>query len=332
VTAAESAVGAGRSVEDQLDGVLAGLEPLAPLELRLLDAYGCVLVEGVSSVPRQSASPENGLSGAAGPSAGVLPEGARLGATQVGLLAGLGYERVRVRPHPRVVVLSLGRELVEPGTQVEHEQQVLDANSYLLAAAAQEAGAVAFRVGIVPVDPRALLDAVEDQLLRADLVLLSGAISPEVRPVVEAALSRLGTVSFTDVALEPGQVQGMGRIGPHGTPVFLLSADPTSAYISFEVFVRPVIRKLLGAAPLHRRLVRAVCLEPLSVAAAPRTYLPGWLDVADGRYVVRPAGGAGTPPLAALAHCNALIVVSEEDGEVSAGGSVLVAVLHEAMP
>lgn len=324
---ADTGLGAGKSVDEQLENLLADLEPLAPLELRLLDAHGCVLAEEASVIPRPAGSPENASS-----PAGLLPEGARLGATQLGVLAGLGYERIRVRPHPRAVVLSVGADLVEPGATLEHEEQRPDANSYLLAAAAQEAGAIAFRVGVVPVDVQALIQAIEDQLLRADVVILSGAVSDEVRPVVETALSEIGSVTFTDVAVEPGGTLGMGRIGAQGTPVFLLPADPAGAYIAFEVFVRPVLRRLLGAAPLHRRLVRAVCLEPLRVAAAPRTYLPGWLDVADGRYVVRPSRGPAVSQLAELARSNALILVPEEADEVTAGGSVLVAVLSEATP
>lgn len=309
-----------RSVEEQVAEVLAGVHPLAPMELRLLDAHGCTLAHPVAAdVPH------------AEPGAGGrhrLPEGARLGALQIGMLASVGLERVAVHPRPRVVVLAMGDELAEPGSP----EGVWDADSHVLAAAAREAGAVAFRTGTVADDARAVLHAVEDELLRADAVVVSGAGGPRARPQVEAALARLGKISYAEVAMSPGGVVGWGRVGSAGTPVFLLPGEPAAAYVSFEMFVRPAIRRLLGSAPHQRRLVRAVSLDPLHTDAGRRSYLPGWLEVGDGRYVVRGYPGRDTPAWAEYARCNALIVVPEDSGDVASGTSVLVMVLEEGLP
>ena len=91
--------------------------------------------------------------------------------------------------------------------------------------------------------------------------------------------------------MQPGKPQGFGTIGPDKTPIITLPGNPVSSYVSFEVFVRPVIRRMLGVEPLHRPTVRAVCQEAFSSPAGKRQYMRGWLDVVDGRYVVRPVGG-----------------------------------------
>ena len=116
---------------------------------------------------------------------------------------------------------------------------------------------MAYRVGIVPDDPRALLDAIEDQLVRADLVVTTGGVSVGAYDVVKEVLGRGSARStFGKVAMQPGMPQGFGTIGPDETPIFTLPGNPVSAYVSFEVFVRPVIRRMLGAEPLHRPMVR----------------------------------------------------------------------------
>lgn len=261
----------------------------------------------------------------------VLAAGTRLGATQLGLLAAAGRDRVRARPKPRVVVLSTGSELVEPGTALTGGQ-ISDANSFTLTAAAREAGAVAFRVGIVPDDPRRLLATIEDQLVRADLVVTSGGVSVGAYDVVKEVLSRLGTVTFTRVAMQPGMPQGFGTVGEDQVPVFALPGNPVSAYVSFEVFVRPALRRMLGVDGLHRPLVRAVAHEDLRSPAGRRQYVRARLAVEGGRPVVRPVGGSGSHLLGALAHANALVVVPEDITEVAAGSEVDVMVLERRSP
>ena len=158
----------------------------------------------------------------------VLDIGTRLGPGQIGLLAAVGRDRVKVRPRPRVVILSTGSELVEPG-QPTRAGQIHESNSYILTTAAREAGATVFRVGIVPDEPHKLMDAIEDQLIRADLVLTSGGVSVGAYDVVKEVLSRLGTVAFEQVAMQPGKPQGFGTIGPDSTPIITLPGNPVSS-------------------------------------------------------------------------------------------------------
>jgi molybdopterin molybdotransferase len=260
----------------------------------------------------------------------VLTAGTRLGPTQLGLLAAVGRDRVLCRPKPRVVVLSTGSELVEPGVPLE-PGKISESNSFALTAAAREAGALAVRVGIVEDDPRKLMDAIEDQLIRADLLITTGGVSAGAYDVVKEILSRLGTVTFDKVAMQPGMPQGFGTVGPDATPIFTLPGNPVSAYVSFEVFVRPVLRKMLGVEPLFRPTVRAVCADELRSPEGKRQFARGWLGVEDGRYVVHPVGAQGSHLVNDLAHANSLLVIPEATTVVPAGGTVTVMVLERRL-
>ncbi len=402
-----------KSVDEHLADILSGLQPLSPLQIQLLDAQGCVLVEEVAApwpMPSFDNSAMDGYAvhasdvGSASVSAPValkvvadlpagtdkvvhispgtaarimtgapMPSGAdavvpiewtdegvadvvvrqpahvgqyvrvagsdveegtvvaeagtRLGATQLAVLAASGRDRVQVRPRPRVVVIATGSELVPVGTE-PGAGQLPDSNSVMLAAAAKEAGAVVFPVGIVGDDPRLLMDTLEDQLVRADVVVTSGGVSVGAYDVVKSALQRLGTVTFDKVAMQPGMPQGFGHIGPDSTPIFTLPGNPVSAFVSFEVFVRPALRRMLGVEPLERPQVRAELLSEVTSPAGKRQYLRGWLDVADGRYVVGAVGGPGSHLLAGLSKANALIVIPEDVTHVAQGEAVTVMLLE----
>jgi len=257
----------------------------------------------------------------------VLPAGTRLGPTQIGLLAAVGRGRVVVRPRPRVVVMSTGSELVEPGEPVAGGK-IPDSNSFMIAAAAHATGATAYRVGFVPDEPQVLISTIEDQLIRADLVVTTGGVSVGAYDVVKEALERLGTVRFEKVAMQPGMPQGFGHIGPDKTPIFTLPGNPVSAFVSFELFVRPVLRRMLGVEPLQRPAVRAVLKQAINSPPGKRQFMRGSLQVEDGRYVVRPAGGPGSHLLAGLANADSLIVVPEDVTRIEEGDAATVMMLE----
>ena len=398
-----------RSVEEHLQSVLAGVEPLSPLDVTLVDARGCVLAEDVTApwpLPAFDNAQTDGYAVKAsdllaasdgkpvtlrviddvpaGYRASVevregsairiqtgapLPEGAEaivpmdwtdggssevkitrsiarganvrrrgddvplgevvcskgtvLGPREIALLAAVGRGRVSVHPEPRVVIISIGSELVEPGMPLS-PGLIADSNGVTIAAAVQEAGAIAYRVGPLPDDATTLLATLEDQLVRADLIVTTGGVSAGAYDTVKEVLSRLGTVEFTTVAMQPGMPQGHGTLGPDDTPIFTLPGNPVSAYVSFEVFVRPVIRRMLGHEAIYRPVVRAVLVDPLPSPAGRRQFARGHLAVEEGRYVVRPAGGQGSHMLGTLAKANALVVVPEDVTEVKPGTAVAV--------
>ena len=225
----------------------------------------------------------------------LIEEGVTIGPREAMILAATGYGRVKARPRPRVVVISTGSELREPGTKLGFDS-IYDSNSFAIAAAARQADAIAYRVGIVSDDPQELTDTLSDQLVRADLVVTSGGVSKGDYDVVKDVLSKLGTVEFAEVAMQPGKPQGFGTIGEDDTPIFTLPGNPVSSYISFEVFVLPAIRRMMGKLPYRRPLVRAELTEDFSSPAGRKQFVRGIFEVSPRGAQVRPVGGARLAP------------------------------------
>jgi molybdopterin molybdotransferase len=256
--------------------------------------------------------------------------GAVIGSAQVGLLAAVGRAKVRVHPRPRLSVLSVGDELVDvdrtPGTG-----QLYDVNSYALAAAARDAGAEVHRVGIAPSDPSRLRDAVEGRLLVSEIVVVTGAAGGSMGDELCTALAELGPLEVSRVAMHPGSVQGFGRLGPDSVPTFLLSSNPISALVVFEVLVRPLIRLALGKRNPYRRTIAARLLSPVTSTAGRCGFLRGQLlrDPDTGEYLVQPLGISGAHLLTSLAEANCLILVDADTTEVPVGEEVAVSFLAQ---
>jgi molybdopterin molybdotransferase len=257
------------------------------------------------------------------PGTAAVGVGTPIGPAQISLLAAVGRDRVQVRPRPRVAVLSAGPELVDITTPPV-PGQVVDVNTYALAAAARDAGAAAYRWGILPTERRRLTEVLESQLLRSDLVLVAGTAATEGDLVYEV-LAELGPMRSRQVTMHPGPAQGFGRLGRDGVPVICVPGEPVAALVSFEVFVRPAIRSMLGKRQLFRRTVQAISAERLLSPLGYRQYLHGQvMRHPDGGYVVEPLGGGDEAMLARMARANCLIVVDEDVTEVAEGGLVTV--------
>jgi molybdopterin molybdotransferase len=258
------------------------------------------------------------------PGDAAVQVGTPIGPAQISLLAAVGRDRVLVRPRPRVAVLSAGTELVDVGT-VPALGQVVDVNSYALAAAARDAGADTTRAGILPQDRRRLSDVLESQLLRSDLVLISGTLAGGGFDMVQEVLAELGEMQFSTVAMHPGSAQAFGRLGRDAVPVMVVPGEPVSALVSFEVFVRPAIRLMLGKRQLFRRTVQAISAQQLLSPLGYRQYVHGLvMRHPDGGYVVEPVGTGDEALLARMARANCLIVIDEDITEVAPGGLVTV--------
>jgi molybdopterin molybdotransferase len=253
----------------------------------------------------------------------LVESGTVLGPRHLGLLAAVGRATVRARPRPRVVVISTGSELRDAGTPLGHDS-IYDGNSYLLAAAARAAGATPYRVGIVRDEPKAFLDALTDQLVRADVVVTSGGVSQGDYDVVKEALAPLGTVWFGGVAMQPGKPQGFGVVGEQEIPIFTLPGNPVSSYLSFQMFVLPALRTMMGRRPASRPVVRARLTHDIRSPGGRRQFVRAEWDE-DGS--VTPVGGHGSHLIGDLAASNALVVVPEDDTSVAAGTTVDVLLL-----
>jgi molybdopterin biosynthesis enzyme len=293
-------------VDEVLTSLLNLCTPLEPFDMPLLDAHGATLAEDVYAGERL-----------------VMKSGSRIRSTQIGLAASIGLDHLPTRPHPRVVVISAGPDLVEPGISLKDEEEY-ETNSWLLTTAVRETGAVAYRVHSIPENEDQLKNAIEDQLVRADLIIISGERHDDSFDLITRTLQQLGDVTAADVAIESSGRHNFGTIGPDKVPVVTLPGDPIAAYISFELLVRPMIRTMLGAATIHRPSVKARLEKGLTSTQGVRTYVRGLLSE-DGSSVA-PLGSQDEQ--ATLSDANALIAVSENDGDVAAGAEVTVVVLE----
>jgi molybdopterin molybdotransferase len=249
----------------------------------------------------------------------LLARGTRIGAVALGLLAAAGLGTVLARPRPRVTVISTGDELVEPGQPLA-PGQIWESNSVMLAAAARQAGCPVTRYPVVRDRTEAVLAAVQDAMASADVLVTSGGVSMGgEHDVVKAALSKLGTIGFRKVAMQPGMPQGFGLVGD-GVPIFTLPGNPVSSYVSFQLFVAPALDKFQDLEPKRMARRQAVLTGPARSPADKRSFLRGILDQqAGGVAQVTPVSGQMSNQLASLARANALIIVPEAVTALPAG-------------
>ena len=293
-------------VDEFLTSLISICKPLESFDMPLLDAHGATLASDVHAGERL-----------------VLRAGARIRATQIGLAASIGLDHLPTRPHPRVVVLSAGPDLVEPGKPLTGDEEY-ETNSWLLTTAVRETGAIGYRVHSIPDDEEQLQRVIEDQLVRADLIIISGERQDDSFDLITRTLAKLGEITTVDLAIEASGRHNFGTIGPDRTPVVTLPGDPISAYISFELFIRPMIRTLLGAATIHRPAVKAKLEKPVASSTGLRSYIRAILS----------EDGASVTPLpsqdeqSTLSDANAFIALSESDTEKAIGQEVTVVVLE----
>jgi len=238
------------SVSEFSAALLAIAQPLAAFDMPLLDAHGATLAENIYAGERL-----------------VLKSGSRIRSTQIGLAASIGLNRLPTRPHPRVVVISAGDDLVEPGQKLRDHEDEFETNSWMLTTAVKEAGAMGYRVHTIPENSEQLRLIIEDQLVRADLIVISGESHDESFDLITSTLQGLGEVESVIPKLTDAGRHNFGTIGPDKTPVITLPGDPIAAYLSAEIFVRPMIRTMLGAANIHRNILQAQLTSPVESKA-----------------------------------------------------------------
>lgn len=269
----------------------------------------------------------------------VLRAGTRLGARQLALAAAMGRGRLRVHPTPRVVLLAVGDELVEPPTKgpaptSAGDGRVFEADGHGLEAAVRDAGAHAVRVGVLPDDRALLREALEDQLVRADLVLIAGGLSELVHDPVKDVLATLGGVRLDHVAMTPGPRHAFGSVGgelgrDRSIPLFALPGHPVAAQVAFEVFVRPALRQMAGHTEVFRPSVAAAVDTGWTSPPGLRQFVPATvLGAPEEGYRATPLGDPAAPSILGLAQANALAVVPEADVVVHRGQVVHCMVLE----
>jgi len=285
-------------------------KPLAALDLPLLDAHGATLASDllVDEIP-------------------VIRSGQLIDSTQIALAASLGLDRLPCRPHPRVVIISAGDDLVEPGSKLADAEDEFESNSWFLTTFAREVGAHAFRVHTIPETAEQLKLVIEDQLVRADLIVISGESKDESFDLITSVISTLGEIKIVTPNLAESSKHSFGLIGPDKTPVVALPGDPISAYISNELFIRPMIRNMMGLYDIHRPITRATLTNDVASDSGKHAFIRAILSTDNpNRRLVTAL--PNQDDLIGLSDATGLIVMSEEATSFKAGEEVDVLMLE----
>lgn len=255
----------------------------------------------------------------------LVERGKRLGGPELGLLANAGHPTPLVHPRPRVIVLSTGDELIPP-TETPDYGQIRDSNAYTLFGALREVGAIPVLAGIVRDDPDSLKQTVLDYLIQADAFISSGGVSVGERDVVKAAFFRRGDIGFYKVAMQPGMPQGFGHI--ETKPYFGLPGNPVSVFVSFELFVRPAMLKMMGRTQLDRPEVTATLATEVSGPKGKMQYARVVVERGDDGWIATPTGGRGSNLISTVARANGLAMIPSGTETARAGSQVQVMVFR----
>ncbi len=255
----------------------------------------------------------------------VLQEGTVLRPQDIGVLVSLGFSTLTVHRQPRVAILATGDELVEVGQPLA-PGQIHNSNSYMLAGLVQQCGGLPFRLPVA----RDTLDEVRTRFeealaLQPDFVLSSAGVSVGTHDVVRAVVEQLGRIEVWRVNIKPGKPLAFGQVG--GVPFFGLPGNPVSAMVTFELFVRPALRKALGMDPLAVPLTTAVLDEDLTLDGR-RTYLRVVLRERDGELVARTTGTQSSGVLMSMVLADGLMIIPEGQTRATAGSRFPVRLLR----
>jgi molybdopterin molybdotransferase len=257
----------------------------------------------------------------------VVPKGSRLRPAEIGMAATVGQAQVLAYPKPRVAIVSTGDELVEPGTELQHGQ-IYNSNAYALAAQVEEAGGIVTHRLHARDTPDALRAAF-DACAGADVLITSGGVSVGDFDYVKAVFAERGTVDFWRVAIRPGKPLAFGQWD--STLFFGLPGNPVSSMVTFELFVRPALRRLAGHADLTRPEVRARLTEEAGHTPGRRSYQRAIVTQQPSGYDARTTGAQGSGMLRSMVLANALLVLPSDTAVFPVGCEVSVLLLDEAV-
>jgi len=257
----------------------------------------------------------------------VLNAGMVLRPQEIGVLASLGREVVRVIRRPTVAILATGDELVDikeplpPG-------KIYNSNTYSLAAQVIRYGGVPKILGIARDNIKALEDKIK-QAKDADLLITSAGVSVGEYDVVKDVLARLGEVTFWTVRMKPGKPLAFGvlHLGKKRIPHLGLPGNPVSSMIAFEQFARPAILKMLGRKELAKPTIRAKSEGHIDNRDGRRVFARVRVTRREGQYFARLVGPQGSGILTSMAQANGLMIVPEDKPAIEAGEEVQVQML-----
>ena len=255
----------------------------------------------------------------------VLKKGTTLSPAHIGMLAVIGRSQIAVSQRPTVSILSTGDEILELD-ETPQGPQIFNSNGHMLAAQIKSAGGIPVYLGIAKDTEKDLMEKFE-WALKADIVVSSGGVSVGDYDLVKSSLQKMGQdMLFWKVAMKPGKPLAFGRIGK--TPIFGLPGNPVSSFVSFEQFVRPSLRKVLGCSDLSHKTVQAKLTRTINKKPGRLHFLSSIVSWTDGEYTVTPAGEQGSGILKSAANANGLLIFPLEAEEIKQGQEVAVQLLE----
>lgn len=246
----------------------------------------------------------------------ILQRGSEIGPWEIGILATLGWATVPVVRQPHVAILGTGDEIIEIDQPLQ-PGKIRNSNSYLLEAAVRRAGARPLRLGVA----RDTVESLREQFSQAvgsDLVITSGGVSVGEFDLVKHIMAEQGEIDFWRINMRPGKPVAFGRLGT--TPLLGLPGNPVSAAVTFELFGRPMLRKMLGHTRLHRPQIEVVVTDGVQERAARRHYVRAHVTWQNGRFVARTTGNQGSNIMTSLINVNAFVIVPEGGVQIEPGG------------
>ena len=256
----------------------------------------------------------------------LIDAGVVLGSAHLGVLASIGRTIVSVHQRPSVAILSSGDELIEPDRPAD-SGQIVSSNSYTLAAACREIGAIPSYLGIAGDRPEDLEGRFRAGL-RADVIVSSAGVSVGDHDHVRAVLGKIGCkLRFWGVLMKPGYPLAFGVIESTGALVFGLPGNPVSAAVTFEEFVRPALRKMMGHRALYRPMIRARLSEELTKRAGRLHFVRVSLESREGEWIATPVGNQSSGVLTSMIRGDGLAIFAAESERLDAGQTVDVQIL-----
>jgi len=245
----------------------------------------------------------------------VLREGTEIRAWEVGVLATLGFAHVPVIRRARVAILGTGDEIIDIDQPLQ-PGKIRNSNSYLLEAVVRDAGAEPERLGVASDTAESLREKFQ-QALSYDLILTSGGVSVGDFDLVKDILTEQGQMNFWRINMRPGKPVAFGHIG--NTPLLGLPGNPVSTAVTFELFGRPVIRKMQGHKHLFKPQIDVIAADGVKNSAGRRHYVRAHVTWNGTHFVARTTGNQGSHVMTSLLNANAFLIVPEESAEIAPG-------------
>jgi molybdopterin molybdotransferase len=257
----------------------------------------------------------------------ALRKGTVIRPSEIGLMASIGYGKVKVIRRPVVAILSTGNELVETNNALP-KGKIYDSNAYSIASLVKRYGGIPKILGIARDDEAELVSKLK-QAQDADMLLTTGGVSMGDYDMVKDILARDGEMVFWQVRVKPGKPLAFGKIKGRdkngrakSIPHLGLPGNAVSCMVSFELFVRPALLKMMGKKNIAKPIVAAIMEDNVKNDAGRRLYNRAIVEKRDGHYYARLTGPQGSGILTSMSQANGLVLIPEEKLKVNKGETV----------